>query len=107
VRADSAAIFIRLRNIIGADRDQPAVGNFELTMELNQQFGLPAVFGAEAAAAEDKNHGMRSLQLGKLSALGGVVGKLVVGEDRSCNDVSSHTKSSNLGCARFGYVSKD
>ena len=43
----SAAIFIRLGNVIGADRNQSAIGNFELTMQLNQQFGLRRSLGQE------------------------------------------------------------
>src|SRR5271154_2036885 len=73
VGTDPATIFVCLGDIVGADGSQPAVGNFEFTMELNQSFRLPAVFGAETAAAEDKNHRMRSLQVGELSAFGGVV----------------------------------
>jgi hypothetical protein len=38
VGADSAAIFISSGDIVGADRNQPAIDNFELTMQLNQQF---------------------------------------------------------------------
>ena len=96
VGTDSAAIFIRLGDIIGADRDQPAIANLDLTMELNQQFGLAAVLGTETSAAEDQNHGMLSLQLGELPAFHRVVGKLVVGEDRSGNNVRSHMKSSTV-----------
>ena len=33
--SDSAAIFIRLGDIVGADRDQPAIGYLELSMKLN------------------------------------------------------------------------
>ena len=33
VGANSAAIFIRLSNIVGANRDKPAIGNLELTMK--------------------------------------------------------------------------
>jgi hypothetical protein len=50
-------------------------------MELNQPFSLPTVLGAETSAAEDENHGMLSLQCGEFPAFGGVVGKLIVGED--------------------------
>jgi hypothetical protein len=35
VGADAAAIFIRLANIVGADGDEPAIGNLEFAMELN------------------------------------------------------------------------
>ncbi len=70
----SAAIFVRLGDIVGADRDKPAIGDLELTMELNKSFSLPAVLGAETSAAEDENHGMWPLQFGELPAFRGVVG---------------------------------
>src|SRR5713101_6711013 len=56
VGADATPIFIRLGNIVGADCDEAAIANLELTMELNKPFSLPAVFGAETSAAEDQNH---------------------------------------------------
>ena len=34
VGTNSAAIFIRQSDIVGANRDKPAIGNLELTMEL-------------------------------------------------------------------------
>jgi hypothetical protein len=74
VGTDSTAIFIRLSNIVCADRNKPAIGNLELTMELNKTFSLPAVFGAEASAAEDENHRMLSLQFGELPSFCCVVG---------------------------------
>jgi hypothetical protein len=43
VGTDSAAIFIRQSDIVGANRDKP--GNLELTMEFNKPFSLPAVLG--------------------------------------------------------------
>ena len=92
VGADSAAIFIRLSDIVGADRDKPAIGNLELAMEFNKPFSLPAVLGAETSAAEDKNHGMLSLQFGELPAFRGVVGKLIIGEDSPRNNVRSHVE---------------
>jgi hypothetical protein len=94
VGTDSAAIFVRLSDIVDANRDKPAIANLKLTMEFNKPFSLPAVLGAEAAAAEDKSHWMLSLQLGELPASRGVVGKLIVGEDSPWNDVRSHMKSS-------------
>ena len=48
VRAYSAAIFVGLGDIVGADRDQPAIANLHLTMELQQPLGLTAIFWAEA-----------------------------------------------------------
>jgi hypothetical protein len=61
VRAYSAAIFVRLRDVVGADRDQPAIADLHLTMELQQTFGLTAIFRTEGAAAKDEHHGIPSL----------------------------------------------
>jgi hypothetical protein len=61
VRAYSAAIFVGLGDVVSADRDQPAVADFHLTMELQQTFGLSAILWAEGAAAEDEHHGILSL----------------------------------------------
>src|SRR5208282_3053576 len=103
VGADSATILVRLSDVVGADRDQPAIGDLELAMELNQPFSLPAVFRAKTASAEDEDHGMLSLQFGELPALCHVVGKLIIGKDRPWNYVRSHMKSfqrSDLNAAR-------
>jgi hypothetical protein len=80
VSTDSAAIFIRLSDIVGANCDKPTIGNLELTMEFNQPFSLAAVLGTETSAAEDKNHWILSLQFGELPAFRGVVGELIVGK---------------------------
>jgi hypothetical protein len=61
VSADSGAIFIRLCDIVGANRNQPAIANLQLTMELKKLFRVPTVLGAETAAAQDENHWMWSL----------------------------------------------
>ena len=42
VGTDSTAIFVRLSDVVGANRDKPATGNLELTMKLNKPFRLPA-----------------------------------------------------------------
>jgi hypothetical protein len=99
VGADSAAVFIRLTDIVGAYRDKPAVANLELAMELNKPFSLPAILGAETSAAEDENHGMLSLQVGELPVFRGVVGKLIVGEDSPWNNFSSQAEPSLLESA--------
>src|SRR5208282_646539 len=74
VGADSAAIFIGLRDVVCANRDQPAIANLDLTMEFNKPFSLPAVLGAETSAAEDQNHGLLSLQFGESPMFRGMVG---------------------------------
>jgi hypothetical protein len=61
VGAYSAAIFVRLGDIVGADRDQPTIANLHLTMEEQQTFCLTAILWAEGAAAKDKNQGVVSL----------------------------------------------
>jgi hypothetical protein len=93
-RADSGAIFIRLGDIVGADCDQPAIGNLEFMMELNQPFRLAAVLGSVTPAAEYENQGVVSLQVGELPVFRGVVGKFIVGKDSPWNDVRAHKKSS-------------
>jgi hypothetical protein len=57
VGTDSGAIFIRLSDIVGANRDKPAIANLELTMECNKPFMLPTIFGAKTSAAEDEKIG--------------------------------------------------
>ena len=51
VGADAGAIFIRLGDIVGADGDEAAVGDFEFAMKLDEEFSLATVFRAEASAA--------------------------------------------------------
>jgi hypothetical protein len=53
VRADTATIFVRLSDVVGTDRDKPAIANLHLTVELKKPFSLSAVFGAETAAAQE------------------------------------------------------
>ena len=90
VRADPAPVFVCLGDVIGADRNQPAIGNLKFPMKLNQPFGLAPVLGAIATAAENQDHRMRALQIGELPVFRGVVGKFVVRKNRSWNDISSH-----------------
>src|SRR5215469_2300409 len=61
-------------------------------MELNKPFRLPAVLRTETSAAEDENHWVLSLQFGEFPTFRGVIGKLIVGEDRPGNNVRSHTQ---------------
>jgi len=94
VSTGSSAIFTRLSDIVGADRDKPAIANLELTMELDKPFSLPAVLGAVTSAAENEDHWMLPLQLGELPTFRGVVGKLIVGEDGPWNNVRPHMNPS-------------
>jgi hypothetical protein len=64
VSADAGAVLVGERDVVGADGDEAAVANFHFVVELEEEFGLAAVFGAEASATEDEDHGMRPLQPG-------------------------------------------
>jgi hypothetical protein len=61
VRTDSGAEFIRLGYVVSADRDQAAIANLKLPVELNKAFVLPAVFWAKTSPAKNENHWMLSL----------------------------------------------
>ena len=104
VGTDTVAIFTRLSNIVGANRDEPAIPNLELTMELDQPLNLPTVLGSVTSAAEDEDQWILSLQFGELPVFRSVVGKLVVGEDSPGDHGRSHMKPSSLGCVSPGYV---
>jgi len=86
VRAHPGAELVGFSDIVGADRNKPAIRNLELTMELNQAFVLSTVLGTIATSAEHENHRMLPLQIGELPALTGMVGQFIVGKDGSWND---------------------
>jgi len=44
-RTDAAAIFVRFGDIVGANRDQPAIGNLELAMKLKSNSCCRRSFG--------------------------------------------------------------
>jgi hypothetical protein len=52
VCADAGAIFVGFRQTVGADGDEPAIGNLQLAMKLNQELCLTPVFRTEASPAE-------------------------------------------------------
>src|SRR5260221_14369848 len=45
VSTDTAAIFVRLSDVVRTDRDKPAIANLHLTMEFKKPFSLSAVLG--------------------------------------------------------------
>jgi hypothetical protein len=92
VSADAGAVLVGERDVVGADGDETAVANFYFAVELDEELGLAAVFGAEASAAEDEDHGLLRLQLGELAAFRGVIGELVVGKERAGDNVGSHVR---------------
>jgi hypothetical protein len=83
VSADTGAIIVRLGDVVGADRDKPAIANLHLAVEFEKPFSLSAVLGAKPAAAEDEDHGILALQLGEFPAFRRVVGQFAVGETPS------------------------
>jgi hypothetical protein len=91
-RKSQILILLTDSDIVGANRDKPAIANHEFTMEGNKPFMLPPILGAETSAAEDENDGRLSLQFGELPAFRSVVGELIVGEDGPWNNVRSHMK---------------
>ena len=90
VGADARAVLVGQSDVVSADRDQTAVSNFHLAMELDQEFGLTAILGTITTTAEHQNHRMLALELRKLAALRGVIGQVVVKEVRTRNHVGSH-----------------
>src|SRR5947209_17836235 len=96
--ACSGAIFIRLCDVIGRDRDQPAIADFHFAIALNKTFSLPAIFWAIAAAAQNQNQRILLLQIGKLPTFSGLIREFVIREFGSGNNVSSHRKSSAVFC---------
>lgn len=90
MRSDGRSELVGLDQVVGTDGDQPAVANPHFPIELKQPFHLAAVLRAEGSAAQNEDHWVRALQLGKLAPLRGVVGELVVGEGRAGTDVGSH-----------------
>src|SRR5260370_35093727 len=87
MRSDARSELVGFDQVVSTDGDQPAVADPHFPIELKQSFHLAAVLRAEAAAAQNEDHWIRALQLGKLAPLRGVVGQLVVGEGRAGNEV--------------------
>ena len=63
---DTGAILIGVGDAVSSYRDQSAITNFYLTMQLKESFGLPAILRAVTAAAKDKDHRILALQFGEL-----------------------------------------
>ena len=101
--AHSGAVFVGLGDVVGTDRDQSAVADFEFAMELHESFRLPAVLRAESLTQRE-DHRMLPLQIGQLPPFRGVVGEFVVGEDGARHDVGSHANFLG-GCTVCSQVS--
>jgi len=90
VSTHARTVLIRNGDIVGAYRHETAISDFQLTMQLDEEFCLPAVLGAITSAAEYKNHGMLTLQFRELTTFGRMVGELVVREERAGHNIGSH-----------------
>src|SRR6267378_5126599 len=78
VCANSRAKFVRLSDVVSADRDQPAVADLRLALKLYQPFVRPPVLWTIPAAAEHSDHRIVLLQFGKPPPFPRVIGKLIV-----------------------------
>jgi hypothetical protein len=90
VSTNAGTKLIRLRQVVGAHSDQPAMPNLHLTMKLNQSLRLPTVFRAEPTSAQHQHQRMRPLQLGELPTLRSVIGQFIVRKYRSRHNIRSH-----------------
>lgn len=60
--ADTAAKFVCLGYVVGADRDEAARVHLHLSMGLQKSLSRSAVLGERSAAAEDENYWVQALQ---------------------------------------------
>ena len=56
--ADTVAVLIRQKHVVGTDCDQAAVTDFHLVVKLYQTLGLTPIFWAVSSPAEHKDHGI-------------------------------------------------
>src|SRR6266446_6580798 len=88
--ADAGAVLIRQKQIVGTDGDQARVTDFHLVMKLDETLGLAAVLRTKASSAEHQDHGIRPLQIRKLSASARVIGQFIIGKYCTSSNVCSH-----------------
>ena len=83
MRTYASPEFISVSDVVCADRHQPAITDFHLTMQLKQSFMLPAILRAISAATKNHDHRVQRLQLRELAMFPGVIRKLVIWEKSS------------------------
>src|SRR6266851_2040989 len=88
--ADACAELIRRKHVVGTDRDQPAVADFHLAIQLDQTLGLAQILRTVSSPAKNQNHRIRTLQVRKLATFTGVIGQLIIGKYCASYDVRSH-----------------
>src|SRR5258708_39038991 len=93
--ADSGAVLIRRKHIVGTDRDQPGVTDFHLAIQLDQTLDLAQVLRAVSSPAKHQDHRIWPLQVRKLATFARVIGQLIIGKYRASYNVRSHKTSSS------------
>src|ERR1700681_2773468 len=96
--ADTRAIVIRRKHVVGTDGDQAAVSDFHLAVKLDQSLGLALILRAVSSPAKHQHHGIWSLQIGKLATFAGVIGQLIIGKYCASYNVRSHNIAFLLSC---------
>src|SRR6266478_3313513 len=88
--ADTGAVLIRQKHVVGTDGDEPAVTDFHLVVKLDQTLGLAPILWAVSSPAEHQDHGIWPLKIGKLAVFARVIGQLIIGEYCASYNVRSH-----------------
>jgi hypothetical protein len=78
--ADAVAVLIRRKHVVGTDCDKAAVTDFHLVVKLDQTLGLAQIFRAVSSPAKHKDHGIWTLQIGKLATFARLIGQLIIGK---------------------------
>jgi len=90
LRAHLIAELVGLQDVVGGDRDDLGVHHGDLRVVRGQLQVLLVILGAEAAAGEQQNHRVDTLQLAQPPPGPGVIGQLVVGECPAGHDIGAH-----------------
>src|ERR1700719_775699 len=78
--ADAVAVFIRQKQVVGTDRDEPGVTDFHLVVKLDQTLGLAPILWAVPSSAEHQDHGIWPLQVRKLATFARLIGQFIIGK---------------------------
>src|SRR6202521_6440750 len=96
--ASAAAVVISRKHVVGTDGDHAGVTDFHLAVKLDQTLGLALILRAVSSPAKHKDHGIWSLQIGKLATLARVIGQLIIGKYCASYNVRSHNIAFLLSC---------
>jgi hypothetical protein len=78
--ADAGAVLVRQKKIVGTNGDEPGVTDFHLVVKLDQALGLASILRAVASSAENQDHGIWPLKIGKLATCARMIGQLIIGK---------------------------